>query len=105
MAFWEIANALFSGIIQFFTNISVPGLGVSVFFVLVALILINVVINVVLIILGVSSAYNDPVSAVSYDMIQEERPEFAPRSSRVDYDAVRARYRAQKFLKSRSNRK
>lgn len=70
MAFWEIANALFSGIIQFFTNITVPGLGVSVFFVLVALILINVVINVVLIILGVSSAYDDPVSAVAYDTLQ-----------------------------------
>lgn len=101
MAFWEIAQALFQPIWRFFTDIQIPGLGISVFFAMVAIILINVVINVVLIILGVSSSYDDPVSALSFDAVQNSRPEYSERSRKPDYAAMSARYKARKFLKGR----
>lgn len=101
MAFWEIAQALFQPIWRFFTEIQIPGLGISIFFAMVGILLINIVINVVLIILGVSSSYDDPISAVSFDAVQNSRPEYQERSRKPDYVAMSARYNARKFLKSR----
>lgn len=114
MAFWELANALFAPVARFFLEVEVPGLGISVFFLCVGIILINVVINVILIMLGVSSAYDDPVTAVAYDNLHTENGPSPfinlgnerPGRSRSDlmYKYAKASIKAYRFKRSRKKK-
>ena len=101
---WDMAKALFSPLINFFTDLEFPFLGGVTFFDLfIGLTLIDVIISVVYIILGVSTGSGDVVSSLTYDYLDNKYylsdSDVFIQKSRIrkpNYENLRTQYRIDK---------